>query len=156
MTVPDNVYTIMQTVRSWAEVLALRFHFPEDLCGLCAITARRLHRDLLRAGYDTRMAINAWHAFVVYEGRLILDVTATQFGREPLLVMPLEEARKAAFGRWWDVDRSYRCERSARRYLRGQGWDEDQLTERSLNRLFKKLREQASKAQREEPWKIVG
>ncbi len=90
-----DIETIAQDVRYWAEGEA-ESRDPEnarDLNGWCAITAGKLYRELLAAGYQPKINMAAadigCHIFITVDDHVV-DVTATQFSEyhdEPVLIV---------------------------------------------------------------------
>lgn len=57
----------------------------EDLCGACAIASAYLLMRLRERNVDARVQVGAQHAFVRV-GDYYVDVTAEQFGHEPIYI----------------------------------------------------------------------
>lgn len=85
----------MNTARDWAEQNYERYESYENLCGMCAIASSRLWMLLSTKNIKTRFIVaddvGNCHVFLEYNG-LILDITATQFDRQPIVVFPLARA----------------------------------------------------------------
>lgn len=76
--------------------------FEAELCGMCAIAAAKLHQNLTDAGIKCVIGVrnrkDDAHCFVI-AGGFVVDVTATQFHRKPVEIVPLEEAVKHSYWR---------------------------------------------------------
>lgn len=84
--IPDDALAIVNATRQWAE--KHRHRYRNDMGGMCAVAAAELWRRLNKAGHDVQLAqafrskSKLAHVFVVYRGRYLIDITATQFGYE--------------------------------------------------------------------------
>jgi len=76
----EHVKDIAFFAREWSEAFNSKhtIAWDEDLCGMCAISAAFLFRELKRAGYRPVLAYSDYHFFVLIDD-YIVDVTATQF-----------------------------------------------------------------------------
>jgi len=97
---PDDFVTIRKIAEEARDIIQKYFKdrekdfwysvTPDNLRGACAISSFFLQRKLKQAGYDSKVQcvdfkFSGSHCFVIIEGnknRHILDVTATQFGKE--------------------------------------------------------------------------
>jgi hypothetical protein len=84
----DIVATLAQDVRYWAEGKAGEGY--DDLNGWCAKCSAKLHHRLRDAGIESKihMSSNEWgsHVYLVVDDHIV-DVTATQFGRFPAVMI---------------------------------------------------------------------
>lgn len=88
-----RVREIAEGVRAAFEKIASKEDWPSDLGGLCARAAAQIHLACARAGIDVMMWKNYYHAFNECDG-WIVDVTATQFGDHPrVMVIRADQAR---------------------------------------------------------------
>ena len=76
--------------------------FESDLCGMCGIAAAKLHQNLTDAGIRCVIGVrnrkDDAHCFVI-AGGFVVDVTATQFLRKPVEIVPLLESEKHSYWR---------------------------------------------------------
>lgn len=98
MRTRDKVVLVALRVREWAEKWNRRTgQFDSDLCGMCAIAAGKLHHELTKSGVKATIISCRNHCFVEWN-RHVVDVTATQFGFEPVLLRKRSELRDEV---WW-------------------------------------------------------
>lgn len=129
-----KILEIAKETRKWAMQNRHKNGFPKDLCGMCAIAAMRLFDDLAENGIQAKLAINnrtgAGHCFVLVDDDVI-DITATQFGMEPVFVRPLEHAQSISRRQWkispWKYTKMHDSSRSLQRQLRNSGWPFEQV-----------------------------
>lgn len=121
--------------RSWAEKENEERNkpFSNDLCGMCAIAAAELFKRLTEAGISARISANHDHCFVEAldasgRGGLIVDVTATQFGRDKIMII-----HRAALGDrmddsyFWNAHFKFRSIEELHNWLADTGWPEEQI-----------------------------
>jgi len=79
--------------------------WDEYLCGACGVAAYTLTQRLIRLGYDAKFCWNSWdgHCFTEIDG-YILDVTATQYGAEPICIIPIDEICQSFWEKYIHVD----------------------------------------------------
>lgn len=82
----DEVYRIALEVRNWAEHLWFQNDGDPDLTGCCVIASTKLMKDLQSAGYEVVMHISEFHGYICI-GKYVVDVTATQFNFEDVVVI---------------------------------------------------------------------
>ena len=63
-----------------------RGYFPKTLMGMCAVASHKLSTSLKQHGISSRLAVTDNHVWVEV-GDICVDVTATQFGKEPIIIM---------------------------------------------------------------------
>lgn len=88
-----NIRKIATNARRWAVRANERLRnqgpttngFPRDLCGMCAIASAYLLTQLQRAGYPAVAYEGEDHFFVMCDN-YVIDITATQFGGDPVVV----------------------------------------------------------------------
>lgn len=119
-----RIERIARNVRRWAEnaYRAHRRYYTRDLGGLCSITAVEIFKRCRRAGFSPVLCCNAIHSFVAVDGKIV-DVTATQFGREPVLVVPIRRGLSEAYR----AQALFDSVRDFRRYLRSNEWPRHQI-----------------------------
>lgn len=120
----DIVLEVAHEVRKWAEKWNRKHRkFDADLCGMCAIAAGRLHTELTKRGIKATIIANERHCFVEWN-RHIVDVTATQFNFEPVMLRKRSTMQDEG---WWH-GRSYRCADADALIAHQQywGWPKDQ------------------------------
>lgn len=129
-----QILEIAERCRLWAERTAVRAVSiglgddidQRDLMGMCIIAARKLFRELKLCGFDPQLAVSYAHAFVLVpcDGRMhVLDITATQFDRERVVLIPLTRARAS----YWKLEKVFGSERSLIRSLRADQWNECEI-----------------------------
>jgi hypothetical protein len=80
--------------RAWAEGLVAQYGYPSDLCGLCALASKDLWRRLKARGIPARIAYCPGHVFVrIPHLNILVDVTATQFGKKKIEIRKWPESR---------------------------------------------------------------
>lgn len=125
--IPYRVSQIANNVRNWTEKNREKLECPHyDLCGLCAVASAELFRRLKK--YDPSMNVvlalaedlSFGHVYVIYDDRIIIDVTATQFADEYLRV----EIRKVSmFNPWyWKHIKTFDSDEDLHYYQVGHGW----------------------------------
>ena len=115
----SQVLEVAAEVRQWAERIALKYKYPKDLNRLCGISSRKLYRELVKAGLKPRIVFSFAHAFVtVPDLGVLIDVTATQYGRRPVEV---RQAKKIRVG-YWKPQRIFFTEGSFRSWQNNTGW----------------------------------
>lgn len=125
----EQVKKIAQQVRRWAVKNRdnYDYSFPHDLGGMCAIAASQLWKRLTEAGIEAKLAIRNHgcesHCFVIVDD-YIVDVTATQFGMEPIEIIPKKQARKHWF---WKHTKLHDTATELRTYQLKTGWPFEQL-----------------------------
>jgi hypothetical protein len=91
----DKIQKIAEDVHHWAICHSVDWGFNADLCGMCCIASFRLYKRLLKEGIDAHVyiahnynkmgMIMESHAFVMVDD-YIVDVTATQFNKKPIVI----------------------------------------------------------------------
>ena len=89
----QQIKIIAQEVRAWAEHIQKQTMnlFSSNLLGLCAISSAYLFCKLKEAGIETHIVSNHKHCFLITKDDFVVDVTATQFGFEKILITPHSE-----------------------------------------------------------------
>lgn len=102
MTNLERLVVLARRARVVFERIAVRRNWHSDLCGWCKDATVFIFDRAREMGINADMGHIPGHWFVLLDN-MVVDITATQFGRkEPVTVMPLEEARKA--GWWWHLE----------------------------------------------------
>jgi len=112
-------------VRKWADAHHSQMGFPESLCGMCGIAAAKLAKELRREKIYARIVSNNYHAFVMY-GEMIIDITATQFGKYPQVMVRNQNKLKKNH---WDKLYSHRSASAFQTYQRDTRWPLEQVLE---------------------------
>lgn len=99
--------TIAQDVRIWAEENHLWMGFHDDLRGMCAVASAELFRRLEENQIGAVFACNPDHCFVVCKDYYLLDITASQFGQDDVVVIEDYESIDAVNYPYWQVSDSY-------------------------------------------------
>lgn len=132
--VPKKIRECAEKAREWAEEVSAPGgaydHVDDTLAGLCAIATVYLGSLLEQAGYQPIYALRCSdHCFIVCNG-LVVDVTATQFNRKPIEIIPVLEARKHC-DQWgdviWSIDTSFESPHRLVRRLKKDKWPEEQV-----------------------------
>lgn len=123
---------IARRTRAWAERVQQTRNpdneFCEDLGGMCAIASMQLHRQLVGAGISATLAASRYHCFVIVtleRRRHVVDITATQFGKEAVFIRPLVQASSVA--EWWKPSRLFSQRPALREYLSNAQWPSSQI-----------------------------
>lgn len=92
-----------RAVRRWAEKAYSHTRYSKTLNGYCSVCSYRVWKRLKAKGIDARFVINYYesHAYVLV-GEYVVDVTATQFGKFPKVMVRLLERLDLNWkpGRW--------------------------------------------------------
>jgi hypothetical protein len=89
---------------------------------LCGVASGHLFTQLRKAKLKARIRMNDCHCFVEYGG-FIVDITATQFGRRKVLIIPTSKKRQS-----YHTNKSFTY-KSLRGFIKGQKrerWDSEQ------------------------------
>jgi hypothetical protein len=103
-----KVREIAYRVRRWVETFRKEqmansiVHYDYSLAGLCAIATARLYRELKQEGIHGQIWSNSYHCFLTVNNKVV-DVTATQFGRERVVITPTEYSDGFAY---WKRERA--------------------------------------------------
>jgi len=109
----QEIGSVAAAVREWAERMQAELgHWADDLGGMCAVASYELFLALRRRGVDAAFAHNPGHAFVIVADRVV-DITATQFDEEAVLIRRLDEASGH-----WKVRHRSRSPRQIKQTLR--------------------------------------
>lgn len=120
----EGIIKIARQARQWAMRNRHKEGFESDLMGMCAISAADLFTRLTKAGFrDVRIAANLGHCFVQCGG-YVVDVTATQFGRRAVEVVPVGGASHAHF---WCADHVFNSIDELRVHQLDEGWPSQQI-----------------------------
>lgn len=95
MLTDPTLFAIATKTREWAEQQAERFGMPETLVGMCGVASVHLARALK----DCEIALADGHAFIL-SGDYLVDVTATQFGDFPPVLVQLHSTLEKHW--WWE------------------------------------------------------
>lgn len=86
-----EIEKIAKRVRKWGEEYQWVHGFPHTLAGLCCSCSFLIFREIKglpkTLSNKGMLCWNDEHAFVVYDG-ILVDVTATQFHRKPIVIQP--------------------------------------------------------------------
>lgn len=84
----DHVLKIARKTRIWAKRSRSRYGIIDpNLTGMCAIAAHRLFLNLRASSIPANLVITSTHAWVEV-GDHSVDVTASQFNKAPVLLIP--------------------------------------------------------------------
>lgn len=93
-------------VRDWVETLQHTYlAWDQSMTGLCAIASYKLKKELDLVGVKrVQIAVHddggyGEHCFVIVDNDLVVDVTATQFGRAPIEIRTRSNAENDMD--WW-------------------------------------------------------
>lgn len=104
----DKIYKIALNVRNWAEQVWLNEQQQPDMCGCCVIASAKLMKELQAEGFDAQVRISEYHGYVVV-GKFIVDVTATQFDIEDIVVLETERQFMNKWGYKNHIMDAYSC-----------------------------------------------
>ncbi len=99
--------TIAQDVRIWAEENHLWMGFHDDLRGMCAVASAELFRRLEENQIGAVFACNPDHCFIVCKDYYLLDVTASQFGEDDVVLIQDYESIDPVNYPYWQVSDCY-------------------------------------------------
>lgn len=96
--IDPRIVEIAYKTRRWAEACGRRSYFGSTLVGFCAKGSARLHANLGEAGFSAQIGlyddklyedsdVGGSHAFVMIQEHVV-DITATQFGLQPVEIVP--------------------------------------------------------------------
>ena len=85
----SKIRKIASNVRKWAEKNKNKYEaFDDDLCGMCGVATAKLSHELLKKHIKHKLILvdgsestGVEHCFI-YLDNYIIDVTATQFGKD--------------------------------------------------------------------------
>jgi hypothetical protein len=97
-------------------------HAEPDLSCACAIASALLFHNLKRSGIEATIGYNICHCWVEV-GHLIVDITATQFGKK---YPPVYLAGRSIGGRWHSTSK-FSDIRAFKEHLRAEAWPEEQI-----------------------------
>lgn len=124
------MFTHLEDIRAWLERIAYDFGFSSNLCGLCAVSAAKVHIRMRKLGYKSRIIYNDAHCFNLVNDQLV-DCTASQFNLPDIYIGSFPD------GRWfYEVGRVFYNAKSLIKYQRKVGWCESQI----LSTYIKKAR----------------
>lgn len=123
----EKIRKIAGEAREWAErkQRKYQFFFRADLCGMCAKASGYLFELLRKEGIKAKLAINDQHCFILVDD-FIVDITATQFGRDKIYIIPLDEAEKQSYNHW-RVKTTFENLDDIWSYQKAEGWAEHQM-----------------------------
>lgn len=117
-------------VRRWAE----RRAWDDELCGMCARASAQLWRRLRRAGIKAMLGYaerhrnrSPCHVFVLCDG-LVVDVTATQFGRDQIVIRRAGAAKQEAW--FWRARHTFSDPIALNDHQVALGWPPEQRAAR--------------------------
>ena len=124
----NKLVDIGKQVRDWAIKNREEYEFVDsDLCGMCAIASSRLSKELKEKNIDCEIwesESNAGnHVFVVANG-FIIDVTATQYRMEDVVVEKVEDMKEYAI---YKRKRKYKDHTHLISEQQKSGWPEFQI-----------------------------
>lgn len=127
MELLEKVREVASKAREWAEIKQRKYQFlfRPDLCGMCAKASGYLFELLSKEGIKAKIAINDKHCFVIVND-YIVDITATQYGREKIYIIPLAEAENQYYN-YWTVTATFDNIEVVRNYQESEGWAEHQM-----------------------------
>lgn len=123
----EQIRLIAAQARRWAELLVVEHdEAPSALRGFCARAAVKLATLLKAAGFQPEivMAQGAYasHVFVIVDDKIV-DVTATQFGAQAIVVID----RTAVHEWWWIPSKTWPDIEELREHQLLKGWPEHQV-----------------------------
>lgn len=84
----ESLLEIARKTHRWA--ISNRGYFPPDLRGMCAIASHKLSQNLSKHRIPHRIAVTDQHVWIESYG-LCIDITATQFGLNPVVILPKDQ-----------------------------------------------------------------
>ena len=125
----DEIRRAASMVRNWCQEVRFQFRktgYDNELTGMCAIASAKLFDTLEQLGYNPTIAVSdnddASHVFVIVDD-FIVDVTATQFGRNPIEIVHAKTATEW----YWQI--YYECDsiKSLVKHQKRNGWPSWQI-----------------------------
>jgi hypothetical protein len=132
-----QIRRVASKVRRWVEKYAADdegypgySRFPDDLCGACAIAAGELWKAFNELGVPVTIGVAAdswhdYHCFAIVDGKYIVDVTATQFGK-PTKVAVVRRDRVDSRDYFWVARREHKTLRGFKQSQTKREWPDDQ------------------------------
>jgi hypothetical protein len=120
---------IAKQVRGWAEKNKEEYEVNDtDLCGMCAVASAMIFKKLEEKKiiceiFESESEKHGSHVFVV-AGGYIIDVTATQYGFDPVFVEKEEDFKKLII---YKKTRKYKNHIHLRNTQQKTGWPEHQI-----------------------------
>lgn len=93
----QKLFAVATQTRQWAEQQSKLFGMPPTLDGMCGAASVHIVKALKEKGIQSEIALADGHAFVLSSG-YVVDVTATQFGEFPPVLVQL---RSTLENKWW-------------------------------------------------------
>jgi hypothetical protein len=124
-----TIRKIATQVRHWAEELAVAntYDFFPNLSGLCAIASAELWDRLTAGGAEARIVANELygegHCFVMIDD-IMIDVTATQFGQQKIVV---GKWRCNDICRYWEIHYVFNTPQDLLSWQIEGKWPDEQL-----------------------------
>jgi len=122
-----NLTQIAKRSRQWAMRHREDYCCKKDLAGMCAIASGYLHKQLLKAGIESFLAINHQHCFVVTKN-FVVDITATQFDLKPVCIITIDQAIDHP-DYIWHIEQRFSTPDELQAHQIDEGWPIDQLIE---------------------------
>lgn len=130
----DQVRSIAEQVRFWAEGRAEGTYKEGNLNGMCAVAAAELWRQLAANGIKSEIC--AWicpadqetaHVFLLVDDEYILDVTCTQFSKMSHILVYFEHHRVAEQWDWYQIQFNFATPDELIRWQKKTRWPVDQI-----------------------------
>jgi len=122
-----RIHAVAVKTRQWCEHNSSGL-FSNDLEGMCAIAAAKLFIDLTNAGFKCKIGYSDnncfCHCFVICNNYYIVDVTATQFDKDNVVILP----RKITQQHWfWKITKKFDSVKALYDYQHKEGWPPHQI-----------------------------
>ena len=132
-TMMNQVADIAVEVRDWAEVIAEKEGYREDLNGMCAIASSELWKRLTHHKIKSKICMceedNGCHVFLNVEDHIVC-ITATQFYKFrniPILIRHEKEMEDEMYYRNPII---FKNSKMLRTYQINEGWEKNQIARR--------------------------
>jgi hypothetical protein len=122
---------LAKTARSWVEAYQKKNerYFNNSLVGMCGRASGALHTLLQAHAIPAKICSNYYHAFVVVNNRILLDITATQFNKKHPKIVLRKLKKDEVY--YWKQFYSHKDAMSFRVFQQKDGWIDRQVVQPS-------------------------
>lgn len=128
-TLRNRVAQAAEQARQWTEAKYKVYDCDDDMCGMCGVSTMYLSRLLKQENIHHNLCVadDRRHCFVVCE-QLIVDVTATQFSEDRVVIVSAKDTDRDINRWYWKASHTFSSEQELRQHLIDQKWWEFRAT----------------------------
>lgn len=132
MIPPNNLKKLAEFVREWSETIVNNSNYgycTETLQGFCAIAAFKMQEVYLlnhKNEFDLIISHNNSHCFNIFNGKYIIDVTATQFDYDKIAFKAIKEIDLKTNDHWI-IKHKFKTLNRFVNHLKTDGWPYEQI-----------------------------